>query len=186
MSHYNILVIDDDELTRKMFAERIDQENEFTVVEAKDGQEGWELLKSQEYDLVMTGIEMPRMGGFELIHTLNEDPEFTDIPVFILSHLGREQDKEKARQLGVENFIIRGYMTPNDVILQMRKTLIGKRQYYELRIAPDSPDYQVFVKDFFGSACGSCLQADQLPIKLICKTKNGEDFFMFEKDCDRC
>ncbi len=186
LSNYKILVVDDDDLTRQMYAERIEQEEEFEVIQAQDGQEAWERVQSGGCDLIFTGIVMPRMGGFELIEKLKDHPNFAQIPVFISSHLGRTEDRAEAAKLGVHRFITRGKHTPNEVVTMIRAEVIGKKPVYHLTISPNSPDYDIFVRDFFGSDCHDCYPHQQLPIQLICDSEDNVDLFQFVKDCERC
>ncbi len=186
LSLYKILVVDDDDLTRDMYAQRIEKEEEFEVIHARDGQEAWDRLQTGGCDLVFTGIEMPRMDGFDLIKTIQEHSAYSKIPIFISSHLGRPEDKEKALALGAKRFVTRGKHTPNEVVTMIRAEVLGKKPAYRLTISPNSPDYQLFIKDFFGSDCPHCSPHQQFPIQLLCDSDDGIDLFKFVKDCDRC
>lgn len=183
---YNILVVDDDDLTRTMYSERIEKEEEFQVIHARDGQEAWDRIQSGGCDLVFTGINMPNMNGFELIKKLKSSTQYSGIPIFISSHLGRPEDKELALSMGVHRFITRGKHTPNEVVTMIRAEVLGKKPVYRLTISPSSPDYDIFIRDFFGSDCPHCHPHQQLPIQLLCDSDDGIDEFRFNKDCERC
>lgn len=183
---YNILVVDDDDLTRTMYAERIEKEEEFQVIHARDGQEAWERIQSGGCDLVFTGINMPRMDGFELIRKLKDNSHYASIPIFVSSHMGRPEDKELALSLSVQRFITRGKHTPNEVVMMIRSEVLGKKLVYRLTISPSSPDYDIFIRDFFGSDCPHCPSQQQLPIQLLCDSDDGVELFRFNKDCERC
>ena len=62
----NILVVDDEEVVRELFRESLEEQGH-TVVTARDGAEGFELVKQQEFDLVFLDLKMPGMDGAELL-----------------------------------------------------------------------------------------------------------------------
>jgi CheY-like chemotaxis protein len=183
---YQILLVDDDQLTREMYAQRIEQEPELDVVQAKDGQEAWEYLQEREVDLVFTGINMPRMSGFDLIRNIKASEQYASMPIFVSSHMGRPEDKELALSLGVTRFITRGKHTPNEVVSIIRSEVIGKLESYKLVVSPNSPDYELFVDDFFGGVCPNCVPDQQLPVILLCHHQDGKYSYEFKLDCKRC
>ena len=117
-----ILVADDDFEQRDLYLELF-RANGFAVVSADDGLEALEKALKEKPDLVFTGIVMPRMDGFELIHNLRNNVVTANIPVVMFSHLGREEDKEKARALSHVDFMVKGYDSPA-VILKKIKALL--------------------------------------------------------------
>lgn len=87
-----ILVIDDDSDFR-LATRKILESGGYEVVEAKSGQEGFDLAKSTSPDLVLIDIIMESFTeGFNLIQKLFEDEKTKDIPRIILSTLGIQQD----------------------------------------------------------------------------------------------
>src|SRR3989344_5882863 len=96
----NILVVDDDFQQRDLYIEFLRSKG-FVVTGANDGQDAWEKIQKQKPDLVFTGIAMPRMTGFELIEKLRATPATASLPIIVFSHLGREEDKKRAKALGV-------------------------------------------------------------------------------------
>lgn len=83
----NVLIVDDDAITRTLVAEKIANLDVHTA-EAEDGEKAWELLKTQSYDLAIIDLEMPNMDGFELIQIMRSNPLTSRIPVIVLT--GRE------------------------------------------------------------------------------------------------
>lgn len=87
-----ILLIDDDSDFR-LATRKILESGGYEVVEAKSGQEGFDLAKSTSPDLVLIDIIMESFTeGFNLIQKLYEDEKTKDIPRIILSTLGIQQD----------------------------------------------------------------------------------------------
>ena len=79
-------------------------------VEAEDGFEALELLKDSTqatkfFDLILTDVQMPGMDGFELVRDIRKMEAFADIPIIILTSLGRPGDGGKCRGMGVSAYL---------------------------------------------------------------------------------
>lgn len=149
-----ILVIDDHNETREIYADLF-KRNGFEVVEAKDGIEGLDKATSEEgIDIIFTGIVMPRMDGFQMMEALKKNTATSNIPIFVNSHLGKEDDKKKALELGAKDFIVKGMIPLNEIVSRMLHQ-IGEKSYL-LKIDPFDLDGQQLIQDF------------NLPDNLIC------------------
>lgn len=79
----SILVVDDEGSVRR-FAIRVLEREGYTVVEARDGVEAFELIKQGHwFEAIVSDIVMPRMNGVELMQTLSTN--YPDIPVILMS-----------------------------------------------------------------------------------------------------
>jgi len=102
-----VLVVDDSRVIRRAAVKIL--EKEFDVVEAADGEEGWqELTKNPKISVVFSDLGMPKMDGFELLEKIRSatDPVVAKIPVIIIT--GAEESdgtKEKVIGLGATDFI---------------------------------------------------------------------------------
>ena len=132
----NILVVDDDFQQRDLYIEFLRSKG-FVVTGANDGQDAWEKIQKQKPDLVFTGIAMPRMTGFELIEKLRATPATASLPIIVFSHLGREEDKKRAKALGVE-FKIKGYDGPVEILQAVEELLTPKKSNKPLSIEDDT------------------------------------------------
>ena len=140
-----ILVVDDDDSIRETYVHLL-KENGFEVLEAKDGVEGLDIATSQSgISLIFTGIIMPRMDGFQLIQSLKEYSNTSNIPVIVNSHLGREEDRKKMEELGARDFIVQGITTPADTLKRILQVL--NKGEYNLSINPLELDGQRFAED---------------------------------------
>ncbi len=124
---FRILLVDDDEETRSLYAE-VFRGVGFDVSEAKDGLEGLERAMSWHPDVIFTGIIMPRMDGFALVDALRSNVATVSIPVAFCSHLGRQEDQKRAQSIGVKEFIVRDIVTPNEVVARIR-ALLSRSEY---------------------------------------------------------
>jgi DNA-binding response OmpR family regulator len=124
----SIVVIDDDVETRSLYVEMLRSEG-FDVREAVDGLDGMEKITQMPPDVVLTGIIMPRMDGFGLVEGLKKNVATAQIPVIFLSHMGREEDRIRAQQLGVADFFVTT-MTPVREIVGRVNMLFSRSQYF--------------------------------------------------------
>lgn len=112
-------------------------------------------------DVIFTGIVMPRMDGFMLIEALAKNVATSNIPVVISSHLGREEDKERAMTLGVKEFIVRNVVTPKEAVERVRRVL-GTGEY-KVKLNINELDARKLMRDlhlqesFQCSHCGADL-----------------------------
>ncbi len=152
-----ILIVDDDDATRGLYAE-VFKKNNFEVLEAVDGADGLDKAATNQPDIVFTGIIMPRMDGFALFEALKKNAATGGIPVVISSHMGREEDRQKALGMGAKDFITRDFNTPNDVV--ERIMAIFKISEYKIKFNPNDPDAVQLAKEmhfnekFQCSVCG--------------------------------
>jgi len=98
MSHA-ILIIDDSATARELIRDTVERTKLFvTYHEAANGAEGIAILRRHPIDVVLCDLEMPGMGGLELLAKMNASEALRDIPVILLT--GNENHAEKIRCLG--------------------------------------------------------------------------------------
>ena len=124
-----IIIVDDNEQKRKAYTEKFRAEG-FEVLEATQGKIGLEMIKAECPHLIFTGINMPVMGGFEMISELKNFPPTAEIPIMVSSHLNREEDQKKAKELGADEFIYFGFVPLNEVI-EKAKALLKKHRHLD-------------------------------------------------------
>ena len=99
-----ILVADDSitvrEVERKMLTSR-----GYEVDVAVDGMDAWNTVRENDYDLVVSDIDMPRMNGFELVSLIKNDPNLHNLPVIIVSYKDREEDRNKGLEVGADYYL---------------------------------------------------------------------------------
>ena len=151
-----VLIIDDDESSRGIYADVFKQAG-FEVSEAVDGIDGLDKATKNIPDVIFTGIIMPRMDGFSLKDALSKNVNTAKIPVFILSHMGREEDRQRAIKAGAQDFIIQGMITPRQV-LEKVKAMFNSGEY-TLKINEEVLDAPKLITDLnlgLGFKCPHC------------------------------
>lgn len=137
-----ILVVDDDFDQRDLYSELF-RANGFDVTTAIDGQDAWEKIQKSKPDLVFTGIQMPRMTGFELIDKLRNNKATETTPVVIFSHLGRDEDRKKAGRLPSVEFVVKGYDRLGNILKKVQE-LLASQHPQTPAFNPDEDDRQGF------------------------------------------
>ncbi len=116
-----VLIVEDEELLLKALEFRLKKDG-YEVYTAKDGLEGMELIKSQTFDLIITDIMMPYIGGLELVSNVKTNKETKDIPVIILSAIGLEKTVLEAFRLGADDFISKPFNL-SELSIRVRKNI---------------------------------------------------------------
>jgi two-component system sensor histidine kinase and response regulator WspE len=102
-----ILVADDSitvrEVERKMLTAK-----GYEVDVAVDGMDAWNTVRKNDYDLVVSDIDMPRMNGFELVSLIKNDPDLRNLPVIIVSYKDRKEDRNKGLEVGADYYLTKG------------------------------------------------------------------------------
>lgn len=117
-----ILIIEDEEVLLGLIRRKLNQEG-YQVDIAKDGQEGLEKMKESKPDLILLDIIMPKMGGFEIMEKVSKDEKLKNIPIIIISNSGQPVELERAKKLGVKDWLIKTDFDPQEVVDKVKKQL---------------------------------------------------------------
>lgn len=110
-----ILLIEDDKALTDIYAKRLSAEGYETSV-AYNGESGLPLSVKIMPDLIMTGILMPKISGFDVLDILKNTVETKHIPVLILSAVQQPRDIERARKLGAIDYLVKSRDPIRDVL----------------------------------------------------------------------
>jgi len=122
MEKINVLCIEDDEVYREQLKRNICSET-FNCYFATTLQEGIEVLKIKNIELVLLDLILPDSPDAD--HSINQILSKFNLPIIILSGLSKQEIKEKALQLGVEDYISKDKMT-KEVFVHCAKRVINK------------------------------------------------------------
>ncbi|MGA2915926.1 MAG: hybrid sensor histidine kinase/response regulator [Sedimentisphaerales bacterium] len=118
-----ILVVDDSLTTREL-EKSILEAHGYVVDTAVDGLDAINNLNKDNFSLVISDIEMPKMDGFELCKILNNNVAYKDIPVVIVTALEKEEDKRRGIEAGAAAYIAKGAFNQTN-LLDAVERLIG-------------------------------------------------------------
>jgi two-component system sensor histidine kinase and response regulator WspE len=103
----HILIVDDSHTVREM-ERRLLVRSGYQVTSAQNGQEAWNLLRLNDYDLLISDVDMPQMNGIELVTKVRENPRLARLPVIILSYKDREEDRRRGLDAGADFYLTKG------------------------------------------------------------------------------
>lgn len=92
---------------------------EVTLISTFLGNEGVELAKTEQPDLIMLDLGLPDIDGFQVLRQIRD---FSDVPVVILTVRGEEMDKIKGLELGADDYIIKPF-SPGELLARMKALL---------------------------------------------------------------
>ncbi|UAB79550.1 response regulator [Erythrobacter sp. SCSIO 43205] len=107
-SKVRVLTVDDSASMRALLRAALSS-NGFDVEQAEDGQEALEWLATNEVDVVLTDINMPRLDGFGLIEKLRETALHADRPILVLTTESSEEKKARAKNAGATGWIVKPF-----------------------------------------------------------------------------
>jgi putative two-component system response regulator len=103
-----ILLCDDELMNRKVAIKILNKEG-FSVVEAENGQEALDLLKTTKVDMILMDLMMPVMDGYEATKLIKEDENLSAIPLIVISALSEKSAIIKALELGADDYITKPF-----------------------------------------------------------------------------
>ena len=103
-----ILVADDAGLIRMVAKKAIEAEGHEAVV-VENGAEGLEALKYHQFDLIFSDVNMPIMGGLEMVENIKKVQAYKFIPIVMLTTESSDELKEKGKALGVKAWMLKPF-----------------------------------------------------------------------------
>lgn len=118
-----ILIVDDSLVVRELERKLLDRHG-YDVEVAVDGMDGWNVLRTGHFDLIVTDIDMPRMDGIELVGRIKKDANLKSLPAMIVSYKDREEDRRRGLEAGADYYLSKGSFH-DDTLVQAVMDLIG-------------------------------------------------------------
>ena len=115
----------DDSLTVRELERKLLEGAGYAADVAVDGMDGWNAVRTGNYDLVITDVDMPRMDGIELATHIKKDPHLKSLPVMIVSYKDRETDRLRGLEAGADYYLTKGSFH-DETLLQAVVDLIGE------------------------------------------------------------
>ena len=116
-----ILAVDDSPSMRKMVSFTLTGAG-YRVIEAVDGQDGYEKAQVHSVDLVLADQNMPNLDGIGLTRKLRQHPAYKTLPILILTTESSDQMKQAGRSAGATGWLVKPF-EPNRLIEVIRKVL---------------------------------------------------------------
>lgn len=124
MSRINqILIVDDNPHMCSLLADTLEV-FDYKGVTAKDGEEALHKLKENSFEMVITDLRMPKMGGMDLLRTIKDS--FPDLPVVVITGFGTEASENEALSAHADDFLSKPFKV--DEIQKLLKKHLGYKE----------------------------------------------------------
>ena len=122
-SRREILVIEDDEETRRLLASTLADEG-WHVIEAEDGRKGFKRLQERRPDLILLDLMMPKMDGFEFFERLRGDVAFSNIPVVGMTPTDLSEVERRRLNSGIVDFVSKAACDRDELLARIREFVL--------------------------------------------------------------
>lgn len=117
-----ILLVDDEEETRNVFDMAL-RSGGYEVVTASNGKEALDLIKTQQFDLILLDQMMPDMSGNETLRAIKADPKTANLHVSMLTNFGHDDMIKEALNLGASEYILKYQVSAQDLVQRVKQIL---------------------------------------------------------------
>lgn len=127
-----ILIIEDEPNLLDMYKLKFEDVG-FDILIATTGEEGLQLVKDKEFDLIFVDlllinkVEGGKIDGFEVIKKLRQNGTTSKAKIYALTNLDQEKDINKAYKAGVDGYIVKSDLTPSELVESAKRILEGKK-----------------------------------------------------------
>ena len=118
-----ILIVDDNPHMSSLLSDILDF-FDYKTVGAQDGEDALTILSDDSFDMVITDLKMPRMGGMDLLRTLKEN--FPRLPVVVITGFGTDSSKSDAFAAQADGFLTKPFKV--EEIKELLKKHLGDRE----------------------------------------------------------
>ncbi len=117
-----LLVVDDSKVMREMIVACLRPEAQLGFTHAASGLEAIEKLSLQRYDLLVLDLNMPDIGGIEVVDFVRAQDTLRQLPIIVVTTRGDESSRSRALQAGASRFMTKPF-TPEGLLAEVRALL---------------------------------------------------------------
>ena len=117
-----ILLVEDEMALSAVYRSRLELEG-FDIKEVHNGEDALSAAVSYRPDLILLDVMMPKISGFDVLDILRNTPDTTNVRVIMLTALSQPKDKERAEQLGADDYLVKSQVVIGDVVERVRHHL---------------------------------------------------------------
>lgn len=116
----SVLVVEDS-ITARTLLRTILESAGYSVVTAVDGIDALTQLRTSEFDIVVSDVDMPRMNGFDLTAKIRSEKKFADLPVVLVTALESREDRERGVEVGANAYIVKSSFDHSNLLDVVRR-----------------------------------------------------------------
>jgi len=103
------LIVDDSPTMLRIIRNALQEIGYDDIVEAEDGEDALETLEDTAPDFVVTDWNMPNMNGVDLANNIRSHPDYSDLPILMITTRGMKEDVKTAMKAEVNNYIVKPF-----------------------------------------------------------------------------
>ena len=117
-----VFVVEDDVFLVKAYQIKFEKVG-VEVWAVTDGKEALKFLGKDPPNVVLLDLLLPGVSGFDILAEIRKNEKWKNVPVYILTNLSQSEDVERAKALGVEEFLVKANTKINDIVEKVKKYL---------------------------------------------------------------
>lgn len=121
-AHKKILMVEDDDALANVYMTRLQAEG-FDLKRVPNGEDALAAALEYRPDLILLDVMMPKVSGFDVLDILRNTPETANMKIVMLTALSQETDKQRAQQLGVDDYLVKSQVVIADVVDRIKHHL---------------------------------------------------------------
>jgi DNA-binding response OmpR family regulator len=120
-----ILVVEDDPILKNLLGHTF--AGKYQTLYASDGNEALALFEQNKPALVLLDLMLPTMDGFAVLESIRKrTDELKSVPIIVVSNLGQDTDKERAKSLGATDYLVKAEVSIEEIVAKIQETLSHK------------------------------------------------------------
>lgn len=117
-----ILIVEDDDSLANVYTTRLQAEG-FDTKRVPNGEDALATTISYQPDLILLDVMMPKVSGFNVLDILRNTPETVNVKVIMLTALSQDADRERAKTMGVDDYLVKSQVVIADVVDKIKQHL---------------------------------------------------------------
>ncbi len=117
------ILVAEDSITSRILLKGILESAGYRVTTAVDGVDAYTRLHTEPFDLLVSDVDMPRMGGFDLTARVRADRRLADLPVVLVTALDSPRDKERGADVGANAYLVKSGFDQDNLLAAVRRLL---------------------------------------------------------------
>lgn len=114
-----VLLVEDDQGLASVYMTRLEAEG-FAVKHVPNGEDALAITLEYKPDLILLDVMMPKISGFEVLDILRNTPETANVRIIMLTALSQESDMERAKSMGVDDYLVKSQVVIADVVERIK------------------------------------------------------------------
>lgn len=117
-----ILLVEDDDNLAGVYETRLQAEG-FQTKRVSNGEDALAATLQTKPDLILLDVMMPKVSGFDVLDILRNTPETLNVKIIMLTALSQDSDRERAKSLGVDEYLVKSQVVIADVVDKIKQHL---------------------------------------------------------------